>query len=129
MLGSDHDQCPAGRLLLRSSSWLSVNGITSSVLECRITVPDFTVLADPNRFQAGHSRTSGVSSAFMFIAMAPPGWTDHDIRMMLIELGLGNADGGVEIVVGQSRIENLVAVVLEIGRLDAARRRLPAVEE
>ena len=41
---------------------------------------------------------------------------------------LSDADGG-EIVVGQPGIENGVAVVLEIGRLGAARCRLPAVEE
>ena len=48
---------------------------------------------------------------------------------MPVELGLGDADGGIEIVVGQGRIQDLVAVVFEIGRFHAAWCRLPAVEE
>ena len=58
-----------------------------------------------------------------------PAGTDNDIGLMPVELGLGDADGGVEIVVGQGRVQDFVAVVLEVGRLDAARCRLPAVEE
>jgi len=48
--------------------------------------------------------------------------------MTLIELGLGDADGGIEIV-GQGRIENNVTMVLQVRRLDAAWCRLPAVEK
>jgi len=39
-----------------------------------------------------------------------PAGTDHDIGMMLIELGLGDADGGIEIIVGQGRVQGFVAV-------------------
>ena len=39
---------------------------------------------------------------------------------MLIVLGLGDADGGIEIVVGQRGTQDLVAVVLQIGRFQAA---------
>jgi hypothetical protein len=46
-----------------------------------------------------------------------------------VELGLGDPDGFLEIVVGQGRVQDRVAVVLEIGRLDSARCRLPAVKE
>jgi hypothetical protein len=48
---------------------------------------------------------------------------------MLVELGLGYADGGFEIVVGQGRIQDFMAVVFEAGRFHAARCRLRAVEE
>ena len=37
--------------------------------------------------------------------------------MMAVELGLGDADGGIEIVVGQGRVQDFVAVVREIGRI------------
>ena len=54
---------------------------------------------------------------------------DHDIGIPLTLFGLGDADGLLEIVVGQVRVENFVPVVFEVGRLQAARCRLPAVEE
>ena len=49
--------------------------------------------------------------------------------MVLIELGLGDFQGGVEVVVGEMRIEDFVAVVFEIGRPQTTRSRLPAMEE
>ena len=49
--------------------------------------------------------------------------------MIAVKLSLSDADGSVKIVVGQGRVQNLMAVVLEVGRLQAAWRRLPAVEE
>ena len=58
-----------------------------------------------------------------------PRRADHHIRLPLIQLGLRDADGGVEVVVGEMGIEDGVAVVPEIGRLQAARSRLEAVEE
>jgi hypothetical protein len=48
---------------------------------------------------------------------------------VLIELGLGDPDRLIEVIVGQGRVQNVVTVVLEAGRLDAARGQLPAVEE
>ena len=59
---------------------------------------------------------------------APAGTNDH-IGPMPVELGLGDADGGVEVVVRQGRVQDLMAVVLQVGRLHAAWGRLPAVEE
>jgi hypothetical protein len=38
-------------------------------------------------------------------------------------------NGGVEIIIGEGGVEDLVAVALEVGRLDAARSRIKAVEE
>ena len=46
--------------------------ITSSAPECRMIVPGFTVVAVPNRFHAGQSRTSGIKSISRFMATAPP---------------------------------------------------------
>lgn len=40
--------------------------------------------------------------------------TDHNVGTMLVELGLGNAGGGVEVVVRQGRVQNLVAVTGEV---------------
>ena len=48
---------------------------------------------------------------------------------MLIEFGLGDANGGIEIVVGKLGIQNVVTTVLQVGRLEAAWGRLPTVEE
>jgi len=48
---------------------------------------------------------------------------------MPVEFILGDANGGIEIVVGQGGIENLVAVVFEIGRFYTAWSRVQAVEE
>ena len=49
--------------------------------------------------------------------------------MVLVEFGLDNADGLVEVVVGKSGVEDFVGVVFEEGRLLAARCRGPAVKE
>ena len=58
-----------------------------------------------------------------------PARPDDDLGLVLVELGLGDADGLGEVVVGQRRVDDLVAVVLQVGRLHAARDRVPAVEE
>ena len=120
----------AGSPLFLTSSSLSANGITSSARLCRITVPGFTVLAVPHFFQAGQSRTSRASPLLMFIATAPPrDEPTTTCRLVLVELGLGDLDGLGEVLVGQLRVDDLVAVLGQEGRLDAAWDRLPAVEE
>ncbi len=48
---------------------------------------------------------------------------------MLVELGLGDAHRLLEVLVGQLRVEDLVAVLRQERRLDPAWDRLPAVEE
>ena len=48
---------------------------------------------------------------------------------MLVELLLGDLDGLCEILVGQLRIDDFVAVLRQEGRFDAAWDRLPAVKE
>ena len=49
--------------------------------------------------------------------------------MMPVKLGLGDAYGGIKIVVGQGGIENLVAVVFEIARFNTAWNRIQSVDE
>lgn len=48
---------------------------------------------------------------------------------MLVELGLGDADGLFHVVVGQRRIDDGVAVIFEVGRFDAAWDGVEAVQE
>ena len=50
-------------------------------------------------------------------ATAPPleQTTDHSIGPVPVELGLGDFQGGIEVVVGDMGIEDLVAVVTEEG--------------
>jgi hypothetical protein len=52
-----------------------------------------------------------------------------DLGLVLIELGLGDADGFRHVVVRELRIDDGVAVLGEVRRLDAAWDRLPAVQE
>jgi hypothetical protein len=47
----------------------------------------------------------------------------------MVAFGLGGADGLVEVVVIEGRVDDLVAVIGEVGRLDTSRNRMPAVEE
>ena len=49
-----------GRPLVLRISSLSSKGTVSSARECRIVVFAFTVVAEPQVFHAGHSRTTGV---------------------------------------------------------------------
>jgi hypothetical protein len=48
---------------------------------------------------------------------------------VLVELGLGDPDGLGEDLVRQPRVDDLVAVLGQEGRFDAAGNGLPAVEE
>jgi hypothetical protein len=50
------------------------------------------------------------------------------IRLVPVELVLGDPYGLIEIVIGESRVENLVAVLCQVDRLDAF-SRIKAVEE
>src|SRR5262245_36072349 len=57
---------------------------------------------------------------------APRRADDHS-RLVLVELGLGDPDRLGEVVVRRPRVDDLVAVPGQEGRLDAAWDRLPAV--
>ncbi len=46
-----------------------------------------------------------------------------------VVLGLGDTDGLIEVVVIHARVHDLVALLGEVGRLDPARNRVPAVQE
>ncbi|MEX1231924.1 MAG: hypothetical protein WEB58_16885 [Planctomycetaceae bacterium] len=54
---------------------------------------------------------------------------DDNVWLVLIVFRLGDHESGIEIVVGEGRVENGVAVLGEIGRFDAAGDAVPAVEE
>ena len=58
-----------------------------------------------------------------------PARPDDDLRLMFVELGLGDADGLLHVLIGQRRVDDLVAVVFQVGRLHAAWDRVPAVQE
>jgi hypothetical protein len=49
--------------------------------------------------------------------------------MVPAELGLGNPEGSGEVFIGQGRVDDFVAVLRQVAGLDAARHRLPTVEE
>jgi len=106
----------------------SVNGITSSPRLCGITVSGFAVLTVPYFLHAGQISTSFASPLLMFIAAAPI-QPDDDLRLMFVELGQGDPVCLLHVFVGQRRVDDFVAVVLQERRLDAARDRVPAVEE
>ena len=57
------------------------------------------------------------------------GRADNDIGMMLVILGLGDPDGFIEIFVGQSWVEDGVAVGFEVGWFVATWDAGPAMEE
>ena len=127
------DRCrprSASAPLFFASSSLSAKGTTSSARLCRITVPGFTVLAVPYFFQAGQSSTSFASPLSMFMATAPPrldptttwGWC-------LSNSAWAMRTASAKSSCGQRRVDDLVAVVLQVGRLHAAGDRVPAVEE
>jgi hypothetical protein len=46
-----------------------------------------------------------------------------------VVLGLGDAHGSLEVVVGEGRVDDLVAVLRQLGRFHASGDRLPAVQE
>jgi hypothetical protein len=53
----------------------------------------------------------------------------NDIRLMLIELSLCNVDGFLKVLVRQFRVDDLVAMLRQVGGFHAAWTRLPAVKE
>ena len=122
-----------GRSQLRSAflatvrCWLearspSESAITSSWRECKMIVFALTVVAVPHFFQAGHKRISGVFLESMFIATAPLREEPTTyIGRVLIEFCLSDADGS-KIIIGESGVDDLVAVACEVGWLFAARR-------
>lgn len=55
------------------------------------------------------------------------GNADHDIGLMLVELRLSGADNRLKVIVIENGGDDGVAVVLQVGRLNAARNRMPAV--
>ena len=80
-------------------------------------MPGFTVVAVPHRFQAGQSSTSGVVSGVDVHGHGTTtGTAHHDIGPVLVKFGLGDGDGGGEIIIRQGRVQDGVAVVVQVGR-------------
>jgi hypothetical protein len=48
---------------------------------------------------------------------------------MFVELGLGGRKCSVEIIFVKGGVDDFVAVILEVGRLDAARNAVSSVQE
>ena len=92
--------------------------------------PTTGVTCSPSPFtlQAGQSGTSLASPPLMSKATAPARSHDH-VGAVPVVLGLGDPDGLGEVLVGQFRVDDLVAVLGQEARLDATRDRVPAVEE
>jgi hypothetical protein len=66
------------------------------------------------------------------MATAPPRLdptTDDHSRLVFVELGPGDPDSRLEILVGQLRVDDLVAVLGQVSWFNAAWDRLPAVKE
>ena len=61
--------------------------------------------------------------------LAAAAFADDHIGPVPVVLGLGDAHGSLEVLVGQGRVEDGVAVPGQVGRFDPARDGLPAVEE
>jgi hypothetical protein len=55
--------------------------------------------------------------------------SNDDLGLISIELGLRGPQGEIEVIVIEFGVADLAAVLLEIGRLDAARDTLPAVQK
>jgi hypothetical protein len=63
-------------------------------------VPGFTVLAIPCFFHAEQSRTMrGITAVNVHGNGPTPARSDNDLGLVLIELGLGDADGFLHVVV------------------------------
>jgi len=66
----------------------------------------------------------------MIVHQSPAtGTADDHIWLVLIVFRLSSADGSVEVIVVESRIDDCVAVLLQAGRFNAAGNGVPAVEE
>ncbi len=119
-----------GRPLLATSSSESANGITSSWRECRITEFGFERRGRapilPCWAKQDERRVSAVD---VHGDCTATGRTDDHIRLVLIVFGLSGADGQIEVVIVQCRVDDFVASVFQVGRFDAADDAVPAVEE
>src|SRR6516165_8870506 len=96
--------------------------VSTSVLTDTVTEPRFLV----GRMFHGSLGFAIAVSPFVVEASSGDAASLH-IRLVLIELGLGDPDRLVEVLIGQLRVDDLVAVLHQVGRFDAAWDRLPAV--
>lgn len=54
---------------------------------------------------------------------------DDHVRVMPVVFGLGGADGRIEVVIIEARVDDFVAVICKVGWLHATRDTVPAVEK
>ena len=71
----------------------------------------------------------GIAAVDVHGDRATTGTSHNDIGLMPVECGLGNVDRRFEIVIGQSRIDDLMAVLNQKARFQASRFGHPAVEK
>ena len=90
---------------------------------CRRTLPALvsSSRSDKVTHQDGGKRSAAAPSRSLHPWQELTGTADDDIRLPSVVLGLGNANGGIEIVVGKCGSEDGVTVVLQVSRLAAAR--------
>jgi hypothetical protein len=70
----------------------------------------FTVVAAPPSLPCRAQENKGRIAAVDVHRHAATSGTTHDnIGLMLVKLGLGDSQGGVKVIVGQGRIQDLVA--------------------
>ena len=110
MIGADHDQGRLGQAavakkLLAVGERHHVVGRANAESPCRASrLWPFPIVSKPGREgQAASCRLDVHRHG------PTPAGTDHDIGLMPVELGLGDPDGLVEIVIRQGRVEDLVA--------------------
>lgn len=71
----------------------------------------------------------GTAAVDVHCHRATTGTSHNDMGLMPVECRLGNPNRLLEVLVGQWRVDNLVAVLNQKARLQAARFRHPAVEK
>ena len=89
-------------------------------------MPGLTAFTAPYFFQAGQSNGAAVDVHCHGPASARP---YYYLRLVFIELGLGDPDRLGHVLIGQRRVDDLVSVVVQEGRFHAADCRVPAVKE
>ena len=83
-------------------------------------MPGFTVLAVPTSSTPGRAARASPRRCRCSWRRPRPGSTDDDLRLVPVELGLGGAHRLGEVVVIQGGVDDLVAVLRQVRRLDAA---------
>ena len=119
----------SARPLRATSSRLSAIGITSSASECRITVSGLTVLAAPHFFQAGQRRMMSRRSNRCSSPRPRPAMTQRPHPADAGRTTPGRSGRPRRSPRRARRVDHHMAVPGQVGRFDAARIRIPTVQE